>query len=224
MENQETNTNQAPQAELKEQAAGVFERIKGILFSPKTEWEKIGNEKADQNKLLVGYVIPLALIPFIFTVLGYGLIGKRINLGFLGSYTYKSWELGLSSGLTSLIVTIAGVFLTALVINMLATNFKAQQNYPKAFQLVAYAYTPMWIAGVFNFIPAISFLAALVGIYGLYQLYVGLEFTMKPPKEKQSGYFWVSLAVMIVMYIVLTLVLGLILAAIFTPSMPKFGY
>jgi len=47
---------------------------------------------------------------------------------------------------------------------------------------------------------------------------------MKPPKEKQSGYFWVSLAVMIGMYIVLTLVLGLILAAIYTPSIPKFGY
>ncbi len=224
MENQETNTNQAPQAELKEQAAGVFERIKGILFSPKTEWEKIGKEKAEQNKLLIGYVIPLALIPFIFTVLGYGLIGTRVNLGFLGSYNIKSWELGLSSGLTSLIVTIAGVFLTALVINMLAPTFKAQQNYPKAFQLVAYAYTPMWIAGIFNFVPAISFIAALVGLYGLYQLYVGLEFTMKPPKEKQSGYFWVSLLVMIGMYIVLSLIIGLIIAAIISPSMPRMGY
>jgi hypothetical protein len=106
---------------------------------------------------------------------------------------------------------LGGTYLTAFVIDMLAANFGAQKDFNKAFSLVAYAYTPMLVTGVFYILPSLSWLASLGGLYSLYLLYIGLEPIMKVLKEKQTPYFVVSLVVMVVVAVILSVVLTAIL-------------
>jgi len=194
----------------------MIERLKNILVSPKTEWLTIEKENAPHLKVLTTYVAPLALIPAIAAFIGYGLIGVSVGFGF-ASVKYASVELGIRMAIIQYVSMILGVYISAFVINILAENFGAKKNLNQAFSLVAYAYTPMFVAGIFYILPSLSWLAMIAGIYGLYLLYVGLQPMMKAPADKQSTYFVVSLIVMIVVGIVLSLILTAILY-------PKMGF
>jgi hypothetical protein len=173
----------------------LVDRAKNIITSPKTEWEVIANEPADMARILTGYVIPLALSPAIASFIGYGFVGF---MGFTGGVTW-----GLAYALISLISTIVGVLVTALVVNMLAPNFNSEKDMGRAMQLIAYSYTPAWIGGVLSIFPAIGWLGDLFGLYGIYLMYLGFSHTMKTPQDKVVIYMIVAVVVLIVLYMVL---------------------
>lgn len=187
----------------------LVERAKNIMVSPKTEWEKVAAEEPNTQQILMGYVLPLALIPAIAVIIGYGVIGV---LGF------TSFKYGIVLGVIQLVNSFLSVLLSALVIDALAPNFGSQKNYGRAIQLVAYSLTPMWVAGILNIIPAIGWLASLLGLYGLYLLYLGLSPLMKTPDDKKVGYLVVSIVILIVIYFVIAAILGAILFSIFGVS------
>ena len=183
----------------------IIDRIKNILVTPKTEWVTIDEENAPHMKVFTGYVLPLAAIPAIASFIGYGIIGYSV----LGIHVGGTVSLGIRQAIIQYITMVGGAYLTAYVINFLAENFGARNNLDKAFSLVAYAYTPAFVAGVFYIIPSLSWLASLAGIYSLYLLYIGLKPLMQSPEEKTTTYFVVSLLVMVAVFMVLGFVLGL---------------
>jgi hypothetical protein len=183
----------------------LVDRAKNIIMSPKTEWPVIAGEEPNSTAILTGYVIPLALIPAVANVLGYGLIGQ----GFMHSFTW-----GISLGITSFVTTVLGVYLTAFVVDFLAGNFGSQKNFGRAMQLVAYSYTPAWVAGVLNIVPALGVIAGLAGLYGLYLMYLGLPHTMKTPQDKVVVYLVVTVIALIVIYMIIGMIMGGIMAAV----------
>jgi len=188
----------------------IINRVKNVLVSPKTEWTTIEAENTPHAKVFTSYVVLLALIPAIAAFIGYGLIGTSV-LGFRTAS--MSW--GINHAIQQYIVMLAGVYISAFVIDLLATSFGAQKDFNRAFSLVAYAYTPMFIGGVFYVLPKLSWLASLAGLYSLYLLYIGLQPMMKAPEDKQTVYFIVSLVVMVLVSVILTAILAAILIPIF---------
>ena len=184
----------------------IINRIKQIITSPKTEWEVINSENDSHVKVFTTYVALLALIPAIASFIGKGIIGYNV-LGF----HYGSIGLGIRHAIIQYITMVGGVYLTAFVIDLLASHFGSRKSFDKAFSLVAYAYTPTFVGGIFYFYHPLSFLASLASLFSLYLLYVGLAPIMKTPSEKKTPYFVVSFLVMIAAFIVLSLVLGAIL-------------
>lgn len=180
----------------------LIERAKNILLKPKEEWAVVEQETTPVQQLVISYLFPLALIPALAAFIRWGVLGY-------GSFLGASVNWGIKYALISLVTTMGGAYLSAFIIDALATNFSSTKDFRKAMQLVAYSYTPMLIAGVFQLIPALSILG-IVGLYGLYLLYVGLAPMMKTPPDKVTGYFVVSLVVLIVIYIAI----GAILSAI----------
>ena len=139
-------------------------RTRNILFSPKTEWARIEQENDPPGQLLTSYLLWIALIPAVASFIGYGLIGFRISI--FSNAASLNW--GIKMAIQQYISIIGGVYLTAFVFNILAPNFGAQKNFPKAFQLVAYCYTAICIGGIFYIHWKLSFLAGLTGLYGLF--------------------------------------------------------
>lgn len=183
----------------------LVDRAKNIIMTPKTEWPVIAAEEPNTNLILTGYVIPLALIPAIATVIGTGLIGGPFG---------PSLAFGIGGAVVSFISTVVGVYLTALVTDYLAPNFGSQKNFGRAMQTVAYAYTPAWIGGILGIVPAIAWLGTLAGLYGLYLMYLGLPHTMKTPEDKTIVYMVVVIIILFVISMVLAAILGAILVAI----------
>jgi hypothetical protein len=194
----------------------LIDRVKNIIASPNKEWDVIAAEQPDTSKIVTGYVLPLTALAAIAAFIGYGLIGFRI-LGF--RVTGMEW--GLYYALTAFIAGIASVYLTALVIDMLAPSFNSEKNFNRSLQLVAYSFTPMWIGGLLSIFPPIALIGSLFGIYGLYLLYLGIPKLKKTPADKHVGYFVVSLIALIVVYWILVWILHSILLNIFGLS---FGF
>lgn len=188
----------------------LVDRAKNIITKPKAEWAVIAAEEPNVQQIFVGYVLPLALIPAIAHIIGWGLIGA----GFLMSYSY-----GIAMGLVSFITAFVSVYLTAFVIDALAPNFGSQKNLGRAVQLVAYSATPAWVAGILYILPFIGWLASLLGLYSLYLMYVGLPHTMKAPQDKVMVYLIVSIIVLLVVYFVIAAILTSILLGIFGLSL-----
>ncbi|MBN1414038.1 MAG: YIP1 family protein [Bacteroidales bacterium] len=174
----------------------IIERAKKIILKPKEEWVVIEQESTSVQGLITMYLFPLALIPAIASLIGYGFFFKFHSLGF-----------GLKYGILYLITYVVGALLTAWVIDILAPSFGSTKDFRKAFQLVVYSYTPMMVAGVVMIFPSLSPIMLLAGLYSLYILYLGFKPLMKTPDDKVTTYFVVSLVVLVVIYFVISTVL-----------------
>jgi hypothetical protein len=178
--------------------AGIVDRVKNILLSPKTEWQVIDGESGDTKEVFT-YVAILAVLPLIG-----GIVGALISFpGLLGFF--------IVSAVLGYLLTFAIVYLIAFIIDALAPTFSSEKHMPSALKLTAYSYTPAWVAGIFNIIPIIGGIIALLGaLYGLYLLYLGLPTMMRTPQDKTIGYT----IVIIICAIVVSLILGFILATL----------
>ena len=161
-------------------------------------------------------MLPLAGLAAIAAFIGYGLIGFNM-LGFRISGV--NW--GLYQALTILIGAIVSVYVTALVVDLLAPSFGSEKNFNRSVQLVAYSFTPMWIGGLLAIFPPIAMIGGLFGLYGLYLLYLGIPKLKNTPADKHIGYFVVTLIVTIVVYLVIGWILQSLLMNIFGLS---YGY
>lgn len=182
----------------------IFDRVKNILVSPKTEWLVIETENTPHVKILTSYVLLLALIPALTSFISNGLFGHGLLIRF-----------GLTNAIVQYLSAVLGVYIVAFVIDILAGAFDAKKDFNRAVALVAYAYTPVFVAGIINIIPGFGWLKSLVSfaaaVYAFYQIYIGLQPMMKAPAEKKTAYFIVSIVVMLVAVMLLSVLLGAIL-------------
>ena len=184
----------------------LVERAKNIIVTPKTEWDVVAAEEPNIQQILLGYVLPLALIPTVATIIVWGVIGM---------FGVTSFTYGIAMGLVQIINAFLSVLIAGFVIDALAPNFGSQKNMGRAVQLVAYSMTPIWVAGILNIFPALSWLAGLIGLYGLFLMYLGLAPLMKTAEDKKVGYLVVSIIILIVVYFVIAAILTAILMAVF---------
>ena len=196
--------------------AKLIERVKGIVLSPKTEWEKIAAEPADVKSLFTGYAMILAAIPAVCGLIGSTLIG--VSLPIVGTIRTP-----IAAALVQLVLTyvlgLVVIYVVALIVDALAPTFDGQKNSIQALKLVVYSSTPVWLAGVFALVPVLSVLGILAALYGLYLLYIGLTPLMKNPQDKSIGYT----ALIIVCYIVLAIIVGVVIAAVAGTGMAMLG-
>ncbi|BDQ03358.1 Yip1 family protein [Ignavibacterium sp.] len=184
----------------------IFERAKNILISPKTEWEVIKNEQSTVADLFTKYALILALIPVIAGFIGQSLVG--ISLGPFGSFKVPIVN-GLIYAVLYYVLTLAGIYLVAFVVDALAPSFGAQKDMVSSLKVVVYSYTAAWVAGIFQILPMLAILSIL-GLYSLYLLYLGLNIVKGSPSDKVVGYTVVVVIITIVVYFIIGAIVGAI--------------
>lgn len=185
--------------------AGMAGRIKRIILSPRSEWAAIDEETTTTRAVMIGWVLPLAAIGPIA-----GLIGQLVfGYSFFGIHYRPTVGMAISTAVVSYIAAIVGVWVLALIIDALAPTFGGTKNSVQAMKVAAYSMTAAWIAAIFQIIPSLALIGAVLGLYSFYLLYVGLPLLMKAPADKGLAYTIVTIVVAIVLYFVI----GAIVAA-----------
>jgi hypothetical protein len=181
----------------------LVDRVKRILLSPRTEWEVIDAEQTTPAALYTGYIGPLAAIGPIAGLIGDTVFGVPVPIGTI--------KVPFGSALTGAVIgyglTLAGTYLLARIIDALAPTFNAQRNQVQALKLAAYSLTAMWVAGIFALIPWLRPLA-LVGLYSLYLLHLGLPVLMQPLRERVFSYTAVVALVAIALFLIAGTIAG----------------
>jgi hypothetical protein len=154
----------------------IVERVKRLCLSPDAEWAVIASERAGLGTLIPGYVLPLAAVSAVGSLIGTLILG--LGFGF-----------AIRVAVIGLIMAVLGVVVLTTIIDALAPTFGAAKSSESAAKVAAYAPTPAWVGGIFQIIPLLGSLIALVGaLYSLYLLYLGLMRVMKSPADKAVGY------------------------------------
>jgi hypothetical protein len=187
----------------------IVQRVKDILLNPKGTWPVIDAESATVQSVYVPYVLVLAAIPALAAFIGYTLIGVG-GMGF-------SFRVPIVSGLVGMVVSyvlsLAMVFVLALIVDALAPTFGGTKNQISALKVVAYGATAGFLGGIFSLLPALSILGLLAALYSIYLIYTGLPVLMKSPPDKAVAYT----AVVILCGIVAGIVIGVV-SAFVTPG------
>lgn len=162
----------------------VSQRAQDILLTPKATWPQIATEPATVGSLFTTYLMVLALIPALCAFIGQSVLGVG---WFALSLRVPLWA-GLLGGLLGYTLSLAMVFVLARVVDGLAPLFGGTRNPVAALKLTAYASTAAFLTGFFNLVPTLGLIGLLLGLYGIYLLYLGLPVLMNCPPEKALGY------------------------------------
>ncbi len=175
----------------------LLRRATDILLRPRATWATIDGEQATTASLFIPYVLVLAAIGPVASLLG----GQIFGYGAFGFNYRPGLVPAVTSALLSYGLTLAGVFVLALVINALATSFGATKSHIQSLKTAVYAATAGWIAGIFGIVPSLAILGIL-GLYSCYLLYLGLKQVMKAPDDKAVGYTIVVIVVAAIIFFV----------------------
>jgi hypothetical protein len=169
-------------------------RATNILTKPVQEWPVVAAESATPMDLITSYVAPLSAIPAICGFIGMSIVGISVPFG--GAFRAPITS-GLATAVVSFVLGIVGVYVAAIIIEKLAPTFQSRGDTTQAMKLVAFASTPVWIAGVLQIIPALGLLVILAAFYAIYLFYLGLPPVMHTPADKVIPYMVVAAIVII---------------------------
>ena len=195
----------------------LVDRVKNILLTPRTEWPRIDAEPATESGIFKSYVMILAAIGPVAALIGQQLVGYS---GYGISYK-PTLAFSLGTAIFSYALSLAAIWVLAKIINWLAPTFGGTSDSLKALKVAAYAWTPAFLAGIFQLIPALSILG-LAGLYSLYLLYLGLPVLMKASAEKAVGYT-VAVCVGAILLWLLVGILTVALVGAVAPTTPAPG-
>lgn len=164
----------------------LINKVKFILLNPKEIWNKYTYEYLSVQDTILTYVLPLSLIPAVALFLH-----KILETGNLLA--------AISIAVITVLSNIIGIWLSGYVIYKLAPSFNANSNMNDTVKLLAYSYTPVWVAGVLKLINGLEIFSLLATIYALYIYYKGLKPVTKVKKINEPTFFATSILVIILL-------------------------
>ena len=162
----------------------LVDRVKSILLNPKPTWAAIEAEPATPAGLYKDYLVWLAAIPALCGFIGMSLIGFNV----LGHTVRVPLFSGIVNMVVSYVLSLAMIYLLALLADRLAPNFGGEKSMDNAMKLIAYSSTAGMVGGIFSLIPGLSILGFLTALYSLYLLFLGVPVMMKAPQERALSY------------------------------------
>lgn len=207
----------------------LIARVRGVVMTPKQELPRTIAEGGDLKSLL----------PYVIVLLSIGAVARFLSAGVIGAYVPPQVVFGMKigggffrsplgsfvGGLLSIGLGVAGWWLFAFVLNLLAPSFGARSDEAAARKVAAYSATPFWIAGalaLFNSIPYLGIVSAIGLLAGLvYSVLVGmwaLPLLMGTPESKAPGHILAAMgitfvAVAVTWFVVFSLLLGMVFAS-----------
>lgn len=102
----------------------LIERVKAILLHPKEEWQMIADESVTIQNLYKEYIMILAGIGPIASIIGMSIVG--ITIPFIGSFRVPLTT-SIVSSILNYLMTLVGVYVFALIINVLVPTFSGEK-------------------------------------------------------------------------------------------------
>ena len=191
----------------------LIARVQGILLKPKDEWAVIENEPATVGSIFTSYVVILAAI---------GPIASLIGQQAIGVYGWKPpIAYSVTMAVVGYLMALVGIYLLAIIIDALAPSFGGTKDSVRAMKAAAYSWTAAWLAAIFGIIPQLGIVGLLGLLYSLYLLYLGLPRLMRVTQDKAVGYVVVTVIASIVIYFVAAVLVGiLVVMFVGVPTMP----
>ena len=171
----------------------TLRRIVYVRFRPKAEWELIAAEKASVDALLRGYILPLALLAPVATVIGMTLFGREWDP--LHGYLVPSGEI-FAAGATTYFGIVGSIFALAAIFFLIAPMFGSPRDFLAALKVATYGAIPVLLAGATLVLPAMA-IVGMVGLcHTLFLFWLGAHQVLKVPPGGGAEYVGISMVLL----------------------------
>jgi len=179
-------------------------KIQGLLFSNQEKaWLEIKKINYTWKQILFYYLFPLL---FLSTIANTFFMGDQLSaLGFTPNQMFLATFLG------SLIAILA----TAWMVAAMAPRFKASDSFDHHLALLAFAYSPVYLAAILSSLHEVLQILNLVAVViTLLMYYKGTRIITEVPPHKQMGFTIVSLIILFGMRLIITVIFVALLGGI----------
>ena len=178
------------------------DRAIAVLTKPVEIWNTLKSEPTTIKDVYTKYLLVMVAIPAVCQFIGGVIAGFPLKGNFIGQVVFY-------------IIGLAGIWISAFVLEKLAPQFQGRADIGNTFKLVAYSSTPSYVAGFLALVPngLFGLLRSLISLYGFYLLYKGLPVMTDVPENKRLVYFLVSLATIFVIWVVIAAIAGMFIMA-----------
>ena len=156
-----------------------------LVLAPRTRLAALAAAPVPLKELYRDWVMPLAAIPAVAGFVGAAVVGYALPLAHGAARVNPFAALvGATVGwaLSVLLVPVLGLAVAAL-----APRFDTPADTDAATRLVAYAFTPVWLAGAALALPPLAGLAVL-GLWGAMVFHAGLPAFLPTPEARRTGF------------------------------------
>jgi hypothetical protein len=176
--------------------AWVLRRAFRIIVAPAAEWAAIAREAPGVRRLLLGYVVPLSLLPAIAWMTGLALFPRDIVLleEELARYTAG---FVLRAGVVTFAASVASVAGLATAFYALAPLYGAGRDWPRAWAVASYGSTPLFVGGLLLVKPVLVGFVVMLALFQAGYLYV-LGLQMLGLARPQQAIEFVAVALLLV--------------------------
>jgi len=193
--------------------AALSQRVIDLLIAPRKTWRAIRSEPDRGERLVTHYVLLLALLSSACSFLGVILFDSRYSFG-------DRFLFSLISTLLKLGIFVGSVFLMGRVVSSLAPSFGSSSSSDRALKLIAYASTPVWVAGLLTLVPKLTALAVLAGFgYSAFLFCLGAPVLLGTPPGRAVGYALASIITWFAITLITAWIAVQITGLMFSPAL-----
>ncbi len=168
----------------------LLRRMSNILLHPNAEWQVIRDETTTYPEIVLRYVGILSVIPPAAAIAGRYIFESSVSdSALLSSPGYL-----ILSNMLWYCMYIVNVLITGAVITSILVTVESRWRGLRGFQLAAYSFTPLFLAGFMAVIPHMKWCVPAALLYGVYILYLGMRTVVGVPGIRAALYAAASVA------------------------------
>ncbi len=171
----------------------TLRRIVYLVFRPTAEWDRIAAEETSVDALLRGYILPLALLAPIATVIGMKTFDRDWDPvhGFL-----VPPDQIFGAGAATYFAIIGSIFALAAIFVLIAPMFGGARDFVAALKVATYGSIPVMVAGATLIVPVMA-IVTMVGLcHTLFLLWIGAQRVLNVPRGAQAEFVGISVVLL----------------------------
>ena len=171
----------------------TLRRIVYLIFRPTAEWDLIAGEKTSVDALLRFYILPLALLAPIATVIGMKTFDRDWDP--VHGYLVPADRI-FATGVTTYFAIVATIFALAAVFALITPMFGGTRDYLAALKVATYGAIPTLLAGATLVLPVMALIGLLGLCHTLYLIWLGAQRVLKVPAGGGAEFVAISLVLL----------------------------
>ena len=171
----------------------TLRRIVYLVFRPTAEWDAIAEEKTSVDALLRCYILPLALLAPIATVIGMKTFDRDWDP--VHGYLVPSDQI-FGAGAATYFAIVVSIFTLAAIFTLIAPMFGATRDYLAALKVATYGAIPLLLAGATLIVPVMAIVTMAGVCHTLFLLWIGVQRVLNIPRGSQAEFVGISLVLL----------------------------
>ncbi len=176
----------------------LYHRTKYFIINPGKAWEVVHREERPMRFVRGSFFVPLVILVAVSSFLG--------SMFFINTTLKPMYS--VMTAVSTFLFLYLGVYCSTFVVREIMKAMDLGHDFLVAFKLVAYSMAPIFLSlTVSRLFESLLFINVL-GLYGLYIFWIGMEVMVNPPDHKKLPMIIASVISMLIIFFLLQIILS----------------